>query len=112
VYHDCPNCPAHPRVQVEMLATHDSDGWLCEKFTMSNHTGSHVDAPLHRLAGAPSLDDIPLESWVGPAYLAHLRDSAPDQAIGAELLASRLPQDLKDRIVLMATGWGEKRERS
>ena len=111
VYHDCPNCPAHPRVQVEMLATHESDGWLCEKFTMSNHTGSHVDAPLHRLAGAPSLDDIPLETWVGPAYIADLRDSAPDLAIGAALLQARLPQDLKDRIVLLATGWGDKRER-
>jgi kynurenine formamidase len=111
LYHDCPNCPAHPRVVSEFIATHENDGWLVEKLTLSNHTGSHVDAPLHRLAGTASLDEIPLESWVGPAYIADLRDSAPDLAIGADLLRSRLPHDLKDRIVLLATGWGDKRER-
>jgi arylformamidase len=111
VYHDCPNCPAHPRVQMELLATHEPDGWLCEKFTLSNHTGSHVDAPLHKLAGAPGLDDIPLEKWVGLAFIADLRDSQPNQALDAATLRHRLPDDLQDRIVLLATGWGARRER-
>ncbi len=112
VYHECPNCPVHPLVQVENLSTHEADGWLCEKFTLSNHTGSHVDAPLHKIAGAASLDEIRLESWVGPAYIADLRDCVPNQAIDATLLKSRLPDDLRDKIVLLATGWGSKRERS
>ena len=33
LYHDCPNCPVHPRVVSEFIATHDSDGWLVEKLT-------------------------------------------------------------------------------
>lgn len=112
VYHECPNCPVHPLVQVENLATHEPDGWLCEKFTLSNHTGSHVDAPLHKIAGGASLDEIPLESWVGPAYIADLRPCVPFQALDALLLQDRLPQDLNDKIVLLATGWGDKRARS
>lgn len=112
VYHECPNCPVHPPVQVENIATHEPDGWLCEKFTLSNHTGSHVDAPLHKIAGAASISDIPLESWVGPAHIADLRDCVANQAIEAKILQARLPQDLRDKIVLLATGWGQKRARN
>lgn len=35
------------------------------KITMGSHTGTHVDAPSHAVAGAPSLDTIPLETFVG-----------------------------------------------
>lgn len=112
LFHDCPNCPVHPRVVSELIATHEDGGWQVEKLTLSNHTGSHVDAPLHRIAGAPNLDDIPLESWVGPAHIADLRGIALRSPIGAELLATRLPDELNDRIVLLATGWGDKRARS
>src|SRR5215213_5779524 len=91
LYDGAPNCPVHPPVKSEFIATHEKDGWLVEHLSLSNHTGSHVDAPLHRLAGAASLDDIPLEKWVGPAWVVDLRDSKPDRAIGGDLLAAKLP---------------------
>ena len=112
VYDQCPNCPAHPPVRSEFIATHEKDGWLCELLTLSNHTGSHVDAPLHKLAGAPSLDDIPLERWVGSAWIADLRDSRPDQPIGAEVLQRHLPNLPPDAIVLLASGWGDRRAKT
>ena len=34
--------------------------------TMGSHTGTHIDAPAHAVAGAPTLDKIPLENFVGP----------------------------------------------
>src|SRR5258706_1763811 len=105
LYHDAPNCPAHPPVKSEIIANHERDGWRVELLTLASHTGSHVDAPLHKLAGAPSLDEIPLERWVGKAYIADLRGIAPDVPITARLLQQKLPQDLNDRIVLLATGW-------
>src|SRR5690242_15567492 len=109
LYHDAPNCPAHPPVKVDVIATHEQVGWRVELLTLASHTGSHVDAPLHKLAGAPSLDEIPLEKWVGPAHIADLRGLARATPITPELLAPRLPGDLSDRIVLLATGWGDKR---
>ena len=112
LYDGAPNCPAHPAVKVEIIATHERDGWRVEHLSLASHTGSHVDAPLHKLAGAPSLDDIPLESWVGPAYIADLRGIAPNAPIGAEMLAQKLPADLSNRIVLLATGWGDKRAKT
>ncbi|HEV8352597.1 MAG TPA: cyclase family protein [bacterium] len=37
---------------------------------LSVHTGSHVDAPLHFLAGGDSVDRMPLEVLIGPACVA------------------------------------------
>lgn len=111
IFDDCPNCPDHPQVRSEVILTHEQAGWRLEKLTLANHTGSHVDAPLHKLAGGKSLDDIPLENWVGMARIADLRDSTPGLAIGAELLKNRLPAALQNQIVLLATGWGQRREK-
>jgi kynurenine formamidase len=109
IFDRCPNCPAHPAVRVELGATHARDGWQLEMLTLASHTGSHVDAPLHKLAGGASLDDIPLERFVGPALIVDLRDSAPSRPIDGALLSSKLHHPAKDRIVLLATGWGDRR---
>ena len=112
VYHDSPNCPAHPPVKSEILCDHPERGWRVELLTLASHTGSHVDAPLHKIAGGASLDDIPLERWCGPAYIADLRGIAADTQISRDQLASKLPQKLDDAIVLLATGWGDKRAKT
>ena len=112
VYAGSPNCPAHPAVKVDIIADHPADGWRVELLTIASHTGSHVDAPLHKLAGRASLDEIPLEKWVGPAYIADLRGIEAGALITAEMLAAKLPGELKDRIILLATGWGERRAKT
>jgi kynurenine formamidase len=112
VFHECPNCPTHPTVTVDMILDHGWDDWRLEKVSMSSHTGSHVDAPLHKIADGKSLDDRPLESYVGSAVIADLRDVPAVEALTGGHLKRRLPDDLKDRIVLLMTGWGAKRATS
>ena len=34
--------------------------------TMGSHTGTHIDAPAHAVQGALTLDQIPLEVFIGP----------------------------------------------
>jgi kynurenine formamidase len=96
LFDGCPNCPDHPPVRSEIIATHEKVGWLVEKITCSNHTASHVDAPLHKIAGGANLDDIPLDQRFGPD------DLGPRLAAG----------DLRDKIVLLCTGWGERRAKT
>ena len=110
IFDRCPNCPAHPPVKVELGATHEKHGWRLELLNLASHTGSHVDAPLHKLAGGASLDDLPLERFVGKASIVDLRDSAPSRPIDGALLSRHLRGDIEDRIVLLATGWGERRQ--
>ena len=91
VYDGSPNCPVHPPVKSEILRDHPTHGWRVEVLTLSNHTGSHVDAPLHKIAGGASLDDIPLERFAGPARIADLRGIGAASPITVELLKAKLP---------------------
>ena len=96
----------------EIIADHPVDGWRMELLTLASHTGSHVDAPLHKLSGGADVDGIALESFVGPAYVADLRDLGAGEPITPELLGQKLPAQLADSIVLLATDWGSKRART
>jgi len=112
VFDGCPNCPAHPPVRVTAGATHEKEGWRLELLSFASHTGSHVDAPLHKLAGGASLDQLPLDRFVGEAFVVDLRDATASMPITADLLSKRLRGRVTDRIVLLATGWGERRQRT
>lgn len=117
LYHDAPNCPAHPPVIVR-TETHEAGAavsWQMEFLEFASHTGSHVDAPLHRMPGGASLGQVPLESFVGEAVLADLRGMEAGQRIDPELLRRSLPvplDELQDKILLLATGWGDRRAKT
>ena len=113
IYDAGPNCPAHPPIRSEVSSDHERAEWHWETLTLASHTGSHLDAPLHKIAGGASIDMLPLESFVGAAYIADLRPLEPSALITPERLAVALPDPLPpDSIILMATGWGDIRERS
>lgn len=114
VYHDGPNCPVHPPVKAEVVASHArGDGWHMELLTLASHTGSHVDAPLHKIAGGKSITDLPLEAWCGPAHLVDLTHLQQDARIEGTHLAAALGRfELRNRIVLLDTGWGQRRGKS
>ena len=109
LYDNAPNCPVHPPVSFRRTADHPADGWRMEEVAMATHTGSHLDAPLHKIAGGKSIDALPLETFVGPARIADLRGLTADAPITAELLAEKLPGLAAGEIVLLATGWGDRR---
>jgi arylformamidase len=66
------NVPLEISVHHEMPehATHLS------KIVMGTHTGTHVDAPSHALKEGVSLDQIPLETFVGPCRVIDFTKSA------------------------------------
>jgi kynurenine formamidase len=111
VFDGCPRCPADPPVRSEPVACHEKDGWQVERLTLTSHTGSHLDAPLHKFAGAPSIDDFSLDRFVGPALILDFRGSRSGQPFTSSMLSRvlRTQTELRDKIVLLATGWGDKR---
>ena len=54
----------------------------------SAHTGTHVDAPLHYLPGAPGIDTIPISATVGRARVIAIRD--PELVRSSELEPHRI----------------------
>src|ERR1051325_2416063 len=109
LYGGAPNCPAHPPVKSEIIADHPKHGWRVELLTLASHTGSHVDAPYHKLANGVTLDQMPLDGFAGLAVIADFREARSDQPFTSSMLSRKLPMPLADRIVLLATSWGNKR---
>lgn len=54
-------------------------------YAMGAHSGTHVDAPMHFVAGGGSVDAVPLDALIGPARVIDVADSV--QAIDAAELA-------------------------
>lgn len=60
--------PTDQEVRIERkLAIGRGDAMNLTAASMSMHTGTHMDAPLHFLAGTPAIDRMPLDATVGGA---------------------------------------------
>jgi arylformamidase len=95
--------------QFRDLAHVEADGYAMSQYTFINHTGTHVDAPAHQIAGGETLDDIPLDRLVTEALTIDVSAHRPGPVGLAELgpyLAETRPGD----IVLLRSGnarnWG------
>lgn len=84
IYHRTPTHPAHPPVAVGVWYDHDEVKTAGETrftskalhFSMSDHAGTHLDAPCHFNADpkAPSIDQVPLENCYTEAICLDLSD--------------------------------------
>lgn len=61
------------------------DGLTLSAYSMGAHSGTHIDAPMHFVAGGTSIDRVPLEPLIGPARVIDIPDAV--QAIDAAELA-------------------------
>ena len=83
-------------------------------FSMSEHTGTHMDAPVHFAEGKPTVGEVPLESLFGPLAVLDVREQCatdPDYAASAaDLHAHEAPHGAVEQgmAVLVRTGWSER----
>ena len=63
-------------VTMSPLQTHESHTRSNTKLTLATHIGTHVDAPYHFHPDGTTVDNMPLERYMGPALLLDLRQSA------------------------------------
>jgi arylformamidase len=110
LFDGCPNCHVHPPVRLPRTADHPQDGWRMEEFHMASHTGTHLDAPLHKMAGGASIDAYPLETFCGEQVIVDLTHLEAGHPIGpADLEAAGA---CSGKILLLNTGWGHKRAKT
>jgi arylformamidase len=57
------------------------DGFTLSKFDLGAHSGTHIDAPMHFIAGGVAIDAVPVAALIGPATVIQIPDSV--QAIDA-----------------------------
>ncbi|MBP2705334.1 cyclase family protein [Microbispora sp. RL4-1S] len=97
-----PVYPGDPEVVLTPALTAAADGVNVLALHLGSQSGTHVDAPYHLDDALPTLDDLPLERFVGPAAVADARGLAPRSPVPPEAVAPHLAPGV---ILLIATGW-------
>ncbi len=109
------------RFRMEEISAYDHRGpaWKWHNISMSEHTGTHFDAPSHWISGKDvpngSVDEIPVEAFVGPVVVIDCSKGASendDFELTPEVIANwesdhgRIPEDAW---VLMRTDWSKRK---
>ncbi len=68
--------PGDPAVQITRVEDiQKGDAATVSSISMGAHTGTHIDAPLHFLPGGIAIDEMPLDTMVGPARVIEIKDN-------------------------------------
>lgn len=95
-----PVYPGDPAIKVEPTGIIEKDGYTDHLVSFGNHTGTHIDAPLHMIAGGKTLDAYEPKQFIGRGCIVDARDGFNREALQA---ANIQPGD----IVLFYTGMSE-----
>lgn len=73
---DFPLFPGSEPVRITPLVTIENDGYFLNRWSFGEHSGTHMDAPAHFIAGAATADALPVESLIAPLAVIDIRERA------------------------------------
>lgn len=76
-----PLWPTFPRLTLEQTKWAARDLVTMDRVEMMTHTSTHVDAPLHFIPEGKTLDDYPIEKFMGPGVVVDLTPKEPEEPI-------------------------------
>lgn len=99
--------PVYPGTAPPVLRranTVERDGFAETLIEMYSHTGTHIDAPAHMVAGAPTLDQLGVGWFAGTASVIDVSE-APGGQVGPAMLEPYADLAAGCAYVLLHTGW-------
>ncbi len=111
---DIPLWPGDPPVEMESVATFDTDGYHLRRFSIGEHSATHMNAPNSFHEDGVGIDAYTPESLVVKAVVIDVREQAAADAdyqlAVADVLAWEELHGPVDRgsLVIMFTGWQDK----
>ncbi len=104
VHNGMPVWPNDPGLHFEhTMDQNNGDVCTVTRATMSAHTGTHMDAPLHFVRNSATIDQMPIDATVGPARVIAISDK---KAIHRQELLSHKIQ--RGEHILFRTGNSDK----
>jgi kynurenine formamidase len=103
--------PGDPSVHIEQALVLARDGVDVAALHLGSHSGTHMDAPSHCIAGGRTTGRIGLEELVGDALVVHLGQLPARTTYGLTEIAAALGAELPERvppIVVLDTGWAAR----
>jgi kynurenine formamidase len=102
-----PRMPVYPGTALpELIPLSDilTDGFLETRLVLTSHTGTHLDAPAHMVAGGLTLDRIPAEKFIGSGWVCDVSGLKKDKITREDIV---LPAQEID-FLLFYSGWDRK----
>lgn len=114
LYPEFPTWGGEPGFAKDQAFNFAEHGFNLFNLTINEHTGTHIDAPLHFSADGNSVDEMPVENLIAPLCVVDIAARAAEDAD-----TTVTPDDLKTWIaangdipegacVAMYSGWGAK----
>lgn len=111
---DIPQWQGDPPVEFETVAQLHKDGYYLRRFSMGEHSATHINAPNSFHLDGVGIDEYSAQSLVVPAVVIDMREQAvvnSDYALTlTDILAweERYGEIASGCVVLLYTGWQEK----
>ena len=105
---DTPMWPGEASPEIREVKTLEKDGYAVQSIGFSNHMGTHLDAPSHFIRGGCTLDQIPLETFIGRAVILDFTGKQEGDVITRRELASHGSRLGPGSRILLKTGWDRK----
>lgn len=102
---DMPVYPGTDQPVIELGCTIAEHGFEERRITMFSHTGTHVDAPAHLIAGGKTLDQFMADRFVGKACVLDLREAGTILSAAAILPHAQKLERVD--FALLWTGWDQ-----
>ena len=102
-----PLAPGDRGVLIEPARRLETDGWNATTLSLYSHCGTHMDAPVHFGVGTQTIDTVPVESLIGPAWVVDVRPVEPRALIGPEHLGAVAGRFEPGESLLICTGWSD-----
>jgi kynurenine formamidase len=83
----------------------EEDGWNATTLHFYSHCGTHMDAPTHFGIGCGTIDKIPLDKCMGPAWVVDLTGIEPRAIIEVKHLGETAKKLQVGDSLLLRTGW-------
>lgn len=102
---DIPRIPGDPEVRVEPI--HDFAPWQISAIGMGTHSGTHLDAPRHRIPGGAGIGHYGPGRLVGDGRVIDARGHGDNQPIAMAILEDMRDEAWPGWFAVFRTGWDQ-----
>ena len=100
-------CPCDKVHVVENYATTEEEGVNVKFMKMGTHTSTHIDAPYHISKSGKTLNDFPVERFIGQGIVLDFSDKGDIYEITREDIMAHADELKKVDFAILNTGWAK-----
>ena len=104
-YHEMPVHPDDPRIGFINFAKNSTHGCNMTQLVLSSHGGTHMDAPSHFIEDGRSIDQVDLNTCIGPALVINLENLAAQRDLIISDLEPYQHKIKAGTAILLRTDW-------